>query len=945
MASRRGAVTGTTGRPFSSNRSSGLNRVGCYEIERTIGKGNFAVVKLAMHVVTRTKVAIKIVDKTQLDKDNLDKIYREIKIMKKLNHPNIVKLYQVMESEKMLYLVTEYASNGEIFDHLVAHGRMTEEEARGKFKQIVAAVYYCHTRHVVHRDLKAENLLLDAGKNIKIADFGFANYYTKEELLTTWCGSPPYAAPELFEGKEYVGPKVDVWSLGVVLYVLVCGSLPFDDNTLQALRSRVINGKFRIPFFMSQECEQLIRGMLLVNPSRRFSLQQVCDHAWIKKAGRDETFENLINECKNTEEMNKREPLNEMILNEMGEAGVDKERVKNSILNEEFDNHAAIYYLLLDKWRKHRLARQAQSQINLPHGTTHMTSGISSPHPGIVMGTIPTLTMRVPNSGGLVLGAPNLPIVNQGNIIPSTALHATATVPPSSSGISTPLPPSVILPSGLHVPHLQLINENNQVIQEEMSDDSDTDEPSPEALQRYLTMRRHTVGMPDPRYGPHYRTEIPDDLRARLEQRQRHNANQMEANMETAQRSSPEDGAPNVGLSPQPTPFFVPNLNLQQSANDNMPFMRMPMTLQYKEQNLLKPPAFQMISQNPMGRRASDGGANIQLFAQQLQQRRMMQGQSQLACAGTTADKLQQMSHQNSLNDDSGVSSQYGSTSVDTADYDESDEEPDPLAVQRYLENRGGMKRHTLPVTIPADGEGGSLLPPPRGGGQQMFNVSATNAHSRMQPMRGGRRPSLLLPPDSETSSVQPYRRRASDGAASLKTFRQQLEMGKQLQFDSMQQLHEEHLQLQQRYLPVIPQGRGTSVQDKTGPVRDRHAIRQRLQQHSLSPQASPPLPSSPVARQNPEVQHQTLLNHLQRLQIQQQQSGNSPPLVVRNRNSPLVQGTNGNQSTTHNALPQMQSTGGRPVYSPPTQYLKQRHQPLFRQSSEHNTVTTKTSF
>ncbi|XP_014681355.1 PREDICTED: serine/threonine-protein kinase SIK3 homolog [Priapulus caudatus] len=168
---------------------------------------------MATHVVTRSKVAIKIIDKTQLDEDNLKKIFREIQIMKLLGHPHIVRLYQVMETERMIYLVTEYASGGEIFDHIVAHGRMAEREARKKFKQILAAVSYCHGRHVVHRDLKAENLLLDASQNIKIADFGFSNHFEVDQKLSTWCGSPPYAAPELFIGKQYDGPKVDIWSM------------------------------------------------------------------------------------------------------------------------------------------------------------------------------------------------------------------------------------------------------------------------------------------------------------------------------------------------------------------------------------------------------------------------------------------------------------------------------------------------------------------------------------------------------------------------------------------------------------------------------------------------------------------------------------------------------------------------------------------------------------
>ncbi|XP_026165242.1 serine/threonine-protein kinase MARK1 isoform X3 [Mastacembelus armatus] len=207
--------------------------IGNYRLLKTIGKGNFAKVKLARHVLTGREVAVKIIDKTQLNPTSLQKLFREVRIMKILNHPNIVKLFEVIETEKTLYLVMEYASGGEVFDYLVAHGRMKEKEARSKFRQIVSAVQYCHQRRIVHRDLKAENLLLDADMNIKIADFGFSNEFTLGSKLDTFCGSPPYAAPELFQGKKYDGPEVDVWSLGVILYTLVSGSLPFDGQNLK----------------------------------------------------------------------------------------------------------------------------------------------------------------------------------------------------------------------------------------------------------------------------------------------------------------------------------------------------------------------------------------------------------------------------------------------------------------------------------------------------------------------------------------------------------------------------------------------------------------------------------------------------------------------------------------------------------------------------------------
>ncbi|XP_073410659.1 serine/threonine-protein kinase MARK2-like [Dendrobates tinctorius] len=247
--------------------------IGNYRLLKTIGKGSFAKVKLARHVLTGEEVAVKILDKTQLNSSSLQKLFREVRIMKVLNHPNIVKLFEVIETEKTLYLVMEYASGGEVFDYLVEHGRMKEKEARSKFRQIVSAVQYCHQKFIVHRDLKAENLLLDSDMNIKIADFGFSNEFTFGNKLDTFCGSPPYAAPELFQGKKYDGPEVDVWSLGVILYTLVSGSLPFDGQNLKELRERVLRGKYRIPFYMSTDCENLLKKFLILNPSKRGTLE------------------------------------------------------------------------------------------------------------------------------------------------------------------------------------------------------------------------------------------------------------------------------------------------------------------------------------------------------------------------------------------------------------------------------------------------------------------------------------------------------------------------------------------------------------------------------------------------------------------------------------------------------------------------------------------------
>ncbi|XP_074417401.1 serine/threonine-protein kinase SIK2 isoform X2 [Larus michahellis] len=342
-------------------RGLGPVRVGFYDIEGTLGKGNFAVVKLARHRITRSEVAIKIIDKSQLDAVNLEKIYREVQIMKMLDHPHIIKLYQVMETKSMLYLVTEFAKNGEIFDYLASHGRLSESEARRKFWQILSAVEYCHGRKIVHRDLKAENLLLDNNMNIKIADFGFGNFYKSGEPLTTWCGSPPYAAPEVFEGQQYEGPQLDIWSMGVVLYVLVCGALPFDGPTLPILRQRVLEGRFRIPYFMSEECEHLIRRMLVLDPSKRLTIAQIKEHKWMLievPAQRPilyppgEENEPSIGE------------YNEQVLRLMHSLGIDQQKTIESLQNKSYNHFAAIYYLLVERLKSHRSSFPVEHRVD-----------------------------------------------------------------------------------------------------------------------------------------------------------------------------------------------------------------------------------------------------------------------------------------------------------------------------------------------------------------------------------------------------------------------------------------------------------------------------------------------------------------------------------------------------------------------------------------------------
>uniref|UniRef100_A0A3P8PGK4 non-specific serine/threonine protein kinase n=1 Tax=Astatotilapia calliptera TaxID=8154 RepID=A0A3P8PGK4_ASTCA len=317
-------------RPARSSEEPQQPHVGNYRLLKTIGKGNFAKVKLARHMLTGREVRCTVMLTIFL--------FREVRIMKILNHPNIVKLFEVIETERTLYLVMEYASGGEVFDYLVAHGRMKEKEARAKFRQIVSAVQYCHQKHIVHRDLKAENLLLDADMNIKIADFGFSNEFTLGNKLDTFCGSPPYAAPELFQGKKYDGPEVDVWSLGVILYTLVSGSLPFDGQNLKELRERVLRGKYRIPFYMSTDCENLLKRFLVLNPAKRGTLEQIMKDRWIN-AGFDDDELKPYTEPELDITDQKR-------IDVMVGMGYNLEEIQESLAKMKYDEITATYLLL-----------------------------------------------------------------------------------------------------------------------------------------------------------------------------------------------------------------------------------------------------------------------------------------------------------------------------------------------------------------------------------------------------------------------------------------------------------------------------------------------------------------------------------------------------------------------------------------------------------------------
>ncbi|KAI5287186.1 Protein kinase [Ascosphaera acerosa] len=255
-------------------------RLDQYKIVRSLGEGSFGKVKLAVHSASGKEVALKIISRRKLlSRDMVGRVEREIQYLQLLRHPHIIKLYTVIPTRKDIIMVMEYAER-ELFDYLVKRGRCTEDEARTFFQQIICAVEYCHRHKIVHRDLKPENVLIDRYKNVKIADFGLSNIMSDGNFLKTSCGSPNYAAPEVISGKLYAGPEVDVWSCGVILYVLLVGRLPFDDEFIPALFKKISSGNYHMPSFISPGAQRLIRAMLQVHPVHRITIFEIREDPW-----------------------------------------------------------------------------------------------------------------------------------------------------------------------------------------------------------------------------------------------------------------------------------------------------------------------------------------------------------------------------------------------------------------------------------------------------------------------------------------------------------------------------------------------------------------------------------------------------------------------------------------------------------------------------------------
>ena len=327
---------------------SSHNSLKDYEFKKTIGEGTFGKVKLAVHKLTQEQVAIKILEKSKIkSKNDLERIEKEIKYMKKLNHPNIVKIYEIFENDDNYYISMEYVSGGELFNYIVKNKRLDENETSFFYSQIIHIIQEIHKQKICHRDLKPENLLLTQNKTIKLIDFGLSNEY--ENYLYTPCGSPCYASPEIIKGLKYNGLAIDLWASGIILYSMLCGYLPFDDKDNDRLFRKILKCKIEFPkkIVISENAKDLIRKILKPEPSKRITLDEILEHPFLIYGNKK--YKEKINM-----DINKQDKLIIDYMINVLKIKNDDDIIKKSIIDNKYNNYSTIFHLLKKKYKEGR---------------------------------------------------------------------------------------------------------------------------------------------------------------------------------------------------------------------------------------------------------------------------------------------------------------------------------------------------------------------------------------------------------------------------------------------------------------------------------------------------------------------------------------------------------------------------------------------------------------
>ncbi|KAJ5067368.1 protein kinase [Anaeramoeba ignava] len=321
--------------------------IGKYIIQRTIGEGSTSKVKLAIEPETGKEVAIKIIPKNKVTAKSttLIRSEREIAILKLFNHPNIVKIFEVFESDEYLFLVMEYMQKGELLDYLISKKAISTTQSLFFFQQIIYAVEYSHSHLISHRDLKLENILLDSFGNVKIVDFGMAGLVDNQNLLNTSCGSPHYVAPEVVTGKSYDPFKADIWSCGIILYVLLVGRLPFDADSIQEVLIQITQNEPEIPSHLSPDKSQLLQGMLQKDPQKRMTIQEIKENPWFCS-----NFPRYFEQPKTQIDPNffsprKVENLSTSIISSLSRLGIDENSIIEFLTSQEA-NWVKVFYSL-----------------------------------------------------------------------------------------------------------------------------------------------------------------------------------------------------------------------------------------------------------------------------------------------------------------------------------------------------------------------------------------------------------------------------------------------------------------------------------------------------------------------------------------------------------------------------------------------------------------------